>query len=167
MKKNLLIGIFSALAGLGLSPILMNVLMKYLPPALRPPLPPAPMQALKPPSKAERLNSFITCFREEFSPSDGQLKDIQERILKDDNEVLEAAKKLTSTHEELEIKLESEASEAEVLNLFYQVTSLQNKLSENHFKKMLVLRETLTPQQRLKFLVCKRRLAPPQLPPHE
>jgi hypothetical protein len=119
-----------------------------------------------PPSKSERQKEFVSCFRQEFDPTDQQLEILEKRIFSNTFEVEQIANQLKITTQELERHLESDTSDAEVLDDFHKVGVLKQKMSEDHFRRMLALRAILTSSQRKKFLACKRKLGPSVLP-HE
>ncbi|MGZ3653618.1 MAG: Spy/CpxP family protein refolding chaperone [Bdellovibrionota bacterium] len=119
-----------------------------------------------PPTPEDRQKEFVHCFREEMQPTDEQVKILEGRIFVDHPEIHGVAESLKKANEELEKGLESETADPVLLDRFHQVARLRNQLSEDHFKRMLVLRSVLTPEQRAKFLNCKRRMGPSSLP-HE
>lgn len=122
---------------------------------------------LGPPSKGERMKHFVACFRAEMDPTEEQIRELKEKILTDDDAILALDKELRKATEALESKLETPGVvDADLLGLYSAVEKLRGQMSENHFKRMLVLRSILTPEQQKKFLVCKRKMGPPALP-HE
>lgn len=118
-----------------------------------------------PPSKEERTKQFISCFREVFNPTDEQLNTLKTKILTDDA-MAGVAAEMERERDEMEKRMESDAQDEELLQRFHKVEELRSKMSEDHFRRMLALRSILTAEQRSKFLECKRRMGPPQLP-HE
>lgn len=121
-----------------------------------------------PPSPEERQKEFARCFRAELDPTDEQVKALEERVLAAGTfaaqSVAAALKKETDA---LEARLEStDAKDEELLTLYAKVAELKAKMSEDHFRRMLLLRSVLSDAQKQKFLTCKRKMGPPVLP-HE
>lgn len=119
-----------------------------------------------PPTREQRQAEFVRCFREEMRPTEAQLKTLQEQIFKNTGEVEDVANQLRKAGEKLDLALESDATNDDLMTNFKEVASLKAKLSEDHFRRMLVLRGILTAEQRRNFLVCKRKMGPAALP-HE
>jgi len=118
-----------------------------------------------PPSKEEREREFVRCFREEMQPTDEQVKQLQGEILRPDAATRQAAEDLRKETNDLERLLETPAAkDPELLDHFRRVGALRDRLSEDHFRKMLVLRGILRDDQKKRFLDCKRKMGPPQLP---
>ena len=120
-----------------------------------------------PPTMAERQKQFARCFRAELDPTDEQVKALEEKVFQGSDSMKAVAEALRKETEILDARLESvDAKDEEFLSGFHRVGELRAKLSEDHFRRMLLLRSVLTDAQKMKFLACKRKLGPPALP-HE
>jgi Spy/CpxP family protein refolding chaperone len=121
----------------------------------------------RPPTQQEKLQQFVHCFREEMQPTDDQVNQLQGKILGDDKDIKIVDESFRKATDALETQLENPAaSDAELLPLYRKVAGIRAQLQEDHFRRMLQLRNILTPEQKKKFLACKRKLAPPT-PPQE
>lgn len=120
-----------------------------------------------PPTQAERQKEFARCFRAELDPTDEQVKALEEKVFQGTDSVKAVADALRKETEALDARLESvDAKDEELLEGFRKVGALRARMSEDHFRRMLLLRSVLSDAQKRNFLACKRKLGPPSLP-HE
>ena len=108
---------------------------------------------------------FVECFRKELSPTEAQISTLEGKVFAGTAEVEKVGEALRAASAKLEAGLEDPSvKEPELLERFRNVSELRGRLSEDHFRRMLLLRSVLSPEQVSRFLSCKRKLGPPGLP---